>query len=173
MQPYCCLVTACSQNNKNAEAGTEIAPPPPPPPPPPPVAESDSDTPFEVVDEMPVFKGGDAGIMEFIKANTKYPEPSKINGIQGKVIVRFAVGKDGSVDKVCILKGVDPDLDKEAIRVVGSLPAFEKPGMKDGKEVAVWYVLPIQLCFEIVFDLCGLADYVKQIPYSGICFFIY
>lgn len=143
-----CLVTACSQNNKNAEAGTEIAPPPPPPPPPPPVAESKSDTPFEVVDEMAVFKGGDAGIMEYIKVNTRYPEPSKINGIQGKVIVRFAVGKNGSVDKVSILKGVDPDLDKEAIRVVASLPAFEKPAMKDGKEVAVWYVLPIQFALK-------------------------
>ena len=136
-----CLVTACSKNNKTAESGTEIAPPPPPPPPP--VAESKSDTPYEVVDEMAVFKGGDAGIREYIRANTSYPERAKIKGIQGKVIVRFAVGKDGSIDKVSILKGVDPDLDKEAIRVVSSLPAFEKPAMKDGKEVAVWYVLPI------------------------------
>lgn len=138
-----CLVPACSQNTGTAESGTEVAPPPPPPPPPPAVAESNSDTPFEVVDEMAVFKGGDAGIIEYVKANTIYPEPAKVNGIQGKVIVRFAVGKNGSVDRVSILKGVDPDLDKEAIRVVASLPPFEKPAMKDGKEVAVWYVLPI------------------------------
>jgi len=124
------LVPSCSQN-------------PPPPPPPPPVAETKSDTPYEVVDEMAVFKGGDAGIMEYIKANTRYPESAKVNGIQGKVTVRFAVGKDGSIDKVSILKGVDPDLDKEAIRVVASLPAFEKPAIKDGREVAVWYALPI------------------------------
>jgi TonB family protein len=132
------LVPSCSQNIKTAEEGTEVAPPPPPP-----VAETKSDTPYVEVDEMAVFKGGDAGIMEYIKANTRYPEPSKVNGIQGKVIVRFAVEKEGSIDKVSILKGVDPDLDKEAIRVVASLPAFEKPAIKDGKEVAVWYVLPI------------------------------
>jgi len=140
-----CLVTACNQNTKTTESGTEVAPPPPPPPP---VAESTSDTPYEVVDEMPVFKGGDDGIMEYIKANTRYPKPAKISGIQGKVTVRFAVGKDGSIDKVSILKGVNPDLDKEALRVVASLPAFEKPGIKDGKEVAVWYVLPISFALK-------------------------
>jgi len=140
------LVTSCSQNIKTAEEGTEVAPPPPPPPPP--VAESKSDTPYEVVDEMPVFKGGDAGIVEYIYNNTIYPEPAKVKGIQGKVLVRFAVEKDGSIDKVSILKGVDPDLDKESIRVVTSLPAFEKPGIKDDREVAVWYVLPINFALK-------------------------
>jgi len=139
------LVPACSQNSKTAESGTEIAPPPPPPPP---VAYSDSEAPYEVVDEMPVFKGGDAGIIEYIKANTRYPEPAKVKGIQGKVTVRFAVEKDGSVDKVEVLKGVDPELDIESIRVVSSLPAFEKPAMKDGREVAVWYVLPINFALK-------------------------
>ncbi len=140
------LVPACSQKNNTAESGTEIAPPPPPPPPP--VADSDSEAPYDVVDEMPVFKGGDAGIMEYIKANVRYPEPAKVKGIQGKVVVRFCVRKNGVVDKVLALQGVDPELDKEAIRVVSSLPAFEKPAMKDGREVAVWYVLPIQFALK-------------------------
>lgn len=137
------IVLPSCKNNSNQDEGlnSEIAPPPPPPPPP--VAKSDSDTPFVEVDEMPVFRGGDAGIMDFINKNTKYPEPSKLKGIQGKVIVRFAVEADGSIDKIDVLQGVDPDLDKEALRVVESLPAFEKPGIKDGKAVSVWYMLPI------------------------------
>jgi len=139
------LVPACNQKNNTEESGTEIAPPPPPPPP---VADSDSEAPYDVVDEMPVFKGGDTGIIEYVKANIKYPEPAMANGIQGKVVVRFVVGKDGSVSKVEILKGVHPELDIEAIRVVKSLPSFEKPGIKDGKEVAVWYVIPIQFALK-------------------------
>ena len=140
------VLPSCKSNSNQAEgSNSEIAPspPPPPPPPPPPVAKSDSDTPFVEVDEMPVFKGGDVAIIDFVKNNVKYPEPSKLKGIQGKVIVRFAVEADRSIDKISILQGVDPDLDKEALRVVGSLPAFEKPGIKDGKAVSVWYMLPI------------------------------
>ena len=57
---------------------------------------------------MPVFRGGDAGIMDFVKKNTKYPEPSKLKGIQGKVIVRFAVEADGSIDKVRCTPGSRP-----------------------------------------------------------------
>jgi TonB family protein len=137
------FISSCKQSNKPAENVTEIAPPPPPPPPPPTVAETDSDAPFVEVDVMPEFKGGDVALMKYIAQNTKYPEPAKTKGIQGKVIVRFAVETDGSIDKVTVLKGVDPELDQEALRVVSSLPAFEKPGVKDGKNVAVWYMIPI------------------------------
>jgi periplasmic protein TonB len=136
------VLPSCKNNNNQAEgSNSEIAPPPPPPPPP--VAKTDSDTPFVEVDEMPVFKGGDVAIIDFVKNNVKYPEASKLKGIQGKVIVRFAVEADRSIDKISILQGVDPDLDKEALRVVATLPAFEKPGIKDGKAVSVWYMLPI------------------------------
>jgi TonB family protein len=136
------FISSCSQNNKPANNSTEVAPPPPPPPPP--VGDIDpTNGPFEQVDQMPVFKGGDVALMDYIAKNTKYPETAKTKGIQGKVIVRFAVEKDGSIDKVSVLKGVDPELDMEAMRVVKSLPAFEKPGVKDGKAVAVWYAIPI------------------------------
>ena len=136
------VISSCSQKNETKENVMEIAPPPPPPPPP--VADADSKTdPFVDVDQMPVFPGGETGLLKHIYENTRYPETSKTKGIQGKVIVRFAVEADGSVDKVSILKGVDPELDKEAFRVVSALPAFEKPAIKDGKEVAVWFMVPI------------------------------
>ncbi len=132
--------SSCSQNKKPAENLTEIVPPPPPPPP----VEIDTEiTPFVQVDVMPEFPGGDEAILKYIFENTNYPESAKTNGIQGKVIVRFAVDTDGSVKKISVLQGVDPELDKEAVRVVSSLPAFEKPGIVDGKPVPVWYMLPI------------------------------
>lgn len=135
------FISACSQNKKPDEKDMEVAPPPPPPPPP--VTENVSDTTFTVVDEFPVFPGGEAGLLKHIAENTKYPETAKSKGIQGKVIVRFAVRPDGSINKISILKGVDPELDKEAIRVISTLPSFEKPGIKDGKAVPVWYMVPI------------------------------
>jgi TonB family protein len=142
------IISSCNQSNKTAENSIEVAPPPPPPPPPPPVGDISSDTPLESADEMPVFKGGDAALLDFIVKNTKYPEVAKTKGIQGKIIVRFAVEADGSVDKVSILKGVDPELDQEALRVVNSLPDFEKPGIKDTKNVAVWYMIPINFALK-------------------------
>jgi TonB family protein len=140
------FISSCRHNNNPPDVGIEVAPPPPPPPPP--VAKESPDTPYEVVDEIPVFKGGDAALFKYIVENIKYPEAAKTNGIQGKVMVRFAVEADGSVDKISIIKGVDPELDKEAFRVVSTLPAFEKPGIKDGKPVAVWYMLPINFTLQ-------------------------
>ncbi|MDP4221766.1 MAG: M56 family metallopeptidase [Bacteroidota bacterium] len=133
------FIAACNKTNK-VPVPTEVAPPPPPPPP---VSTAKSDSVFTVVDVLPVFPGGDAGILKYIKENVKYPENAKTKGIQGKVTVRFAVETDGSVDNVSILKGVDPELDMEAFRVVQTMPAFEKPGIKDGKAVPVWFMIPI------------------------------
>ena len=98
--------------------------------------------PFVVVEEMPMFPGGDAALLAYIAENTQYPEVAKENNIQGRVIIRFCVTSKGGVDKVSVLKGVDPELDKEAIRVVSSLPTF-KPGKQGGKPVPVWYMVPI------------------------------
>jgi TonB family protein len=140
------FISSCNQSNKPAKNAIEVAPPPPPPPPP--VGEAGSDTPFQEVDEMPVFAGGDAALLKYISDNTKYPELAKTNGIKGKVVIRFAVNPDGSVNRVTVLKGVDPELDKEALRVVSSLPAFEKPGIKDGKKVSVWYMIPINFALK-------------------------
>jgi TonB family protein len=98
--------------------------------------------PFVVVEEMPLFPGGDSALLAWIRDNTKYPENAKNNGIEGRVIVRFCVTDVGGIDRVSVLKGVDTDLDNEAIRVVKTLPKF-KPGKQGGKPVNVWYMVPI------------------------------
>jgi protein TonB len=98
--------------------------------------------PFVVVEEMPMFPGGDTELLKYIGENTVYPEVAKENNIQGRVIVRFCVTSTGGVSQVSILKGVDPELDAEAIRVVNTLPKF-KPGKQGGKPVPVWYMVPI------------------------------
>ena len=98
--------------------------------------------PFVVVEEMPMFPGGDSALLAYIGKNTKYPEAAKTNGVEGRVIVRFCVTDIGGVDRVSVLKGVDAELDAEAIRVVKTLPEF-KPGKQGGKAVPVWYMVPI------------------------------
>jgi protein TonB len=98
--------------------------------------------PVIVVEEMPVFPGGQEALMKFISENTHYPEIANENNIQGRVIVRFCVTPKGGVDKVSIYKGVDPELDAEAIRVVNSLPPFI-PGKQGGRPVPVWFTVPI------------------------------
>ena len=104
---------------------------------------SDQEEPFVVVEEMPMFPGGDSTLLAYISHNTKYPESSKTNKIQGKVIVRFCVTALGSIDRISVLRGVNPELNAEAVRVVSSLPAF-KPGKQGGKAVPVWYMVPIE-----------------------------
>jgi len=98
--------------------------------------------PFVVVEEMPTFPGGDVALLKYIGEHTQYPEVAKENNIQGRVIIRFCVTSKGGVSQVSVLKGVDPELDKEAIRVVNTLPPF-KPGKQGGKPVPVWYMVPI------------------------------
>ncbi len=98
--------------------------------------------PFVVVEEMPMFPGGDGELLKYIAEHTTYPDIAKENNIQGRVIVRFCVTAKGGVSQVSILKGVDPELDAEAMRVVKTLPAF-KPGKQGGKPVPVWYMVPI------------------------------
>jgi TonB family protein len=95
-----------------------------------------------MAEEMPVYPGGDKGLMEFIYSNVKYPDAAKEKGIQGRVILRFAVMADGNVDKVTVIKGVDPELDKEALRVIKLLEKWT-PAKMGGKPVNVWYSVPI------------------------------
>jgi protein TonB len=97
---------------------------------------------FVVVEEMPTFPGGEKSLMEFIYANIQYPDIAKENNIQGRVILKFCVTYKGGVDQVQVLKGVDPSLDNEAIRVIKLLPAW-KPGKQGGKPVNVWYNVPV------------------------------
>jgi protein TonB len=101
------------------------------------------EVPFMVVEESPMFPGGIDALYKFISEHINYPEVARDNNIQGKVIVKFCVTAKGGINQVSILKGVDPELDAEAIRVVNILPAF-KPGKQGGKPVPVWFICPIK-----------------------------
>jgi protein TonB len=105
------------------------------------------DEPFVVVEEMPMFPGGDSTLLAYIAKNTHYPEKAKLNKIEGKVIVRFCVNATGGVDRISVLKGVNRELDTEASRVVSTLPPF-KPGRQSGKNVPVWYMVPIEFALK-------------------------
>ena len=97
---------------------------------------------FTAVEQMPQFPGGDAALMKFLSSNINYPQVAMENGVQGRVIVQFVVTKNGSVGEVKVIRSVDRDLDKEAIRLCKSLPKFI-PGKMNGHDVNVWYTLPI------------------------------
>ena len=102
---------------------------------------------YFIVEEMPEFPGGQLALRKFIAQQIKYPAVAREKGIQGKVFVNFVVGKDGSVRNARIARGVDPSLDREALRVISSLPPW-KPGKQKGKEVAVSYTVPISFVLE-------------------------
>jgi len=147
----------------------EVKPPPPPPPPPEIIeivedeveiekeleieetetdedeiveVEEDDEEFFMVVENMPEFPGGDLGLMKFIQKNVKYPAIAKEYNITGKVYVSFIVDKQGKVTNVKVVRGVDKNLDAEALRVVSLLPKY-KPGKQRGKSVRVMFTIPI------------------------------
>ena len=97
---------------------------------------------FTAVEQPPTFPGGDAALLQYIASHIKYPAVAQENNIQGRVVVQFVVTKSGKVGEVKVVRGKDPDLDKEAVRVVKSLPNFI-PGKMNGNAVNVWYTLPI------------------------------
>lgn len=98
---------------------------------------------YEVVENMPEFPdGGMPGLMKYLSANIRYPEAAHKAGTQGRVTVQFVVGKDGSIGNVSILRGVDPALDAEAIRVISGMPKW-KPGTQKGEPVNVRYTVPV------------------------------
>ena len=97
---------------------------------------------FGVVEQMPAFRGGDAALMKYLAENTHYPEEAKEKGVQGRVVVNFVVEKDGSITDVKVVRGVDPLLDEEAVRVVKTMPKWI-PGKQSLVPVRVGYVLPV------------------------------
>ena len=99
--------------------------------------------PFQLVEEKPSFQGGDANqFSKWVNSRLVYPEIAKENGVQGRVTLQFTVEKDGSVTKVKVLRGVDPSLDKEAVRVVSMSPKW-KPGKQRDRAVPVTYTFPV------------------------------
>lgn len=117
-----------------------------PPPPPPPAAKEEAPAPkevenkiFTVAEQQPSFKGN---IMQWLSSHLQYPASALEGGIQGRVIVKFVVGRDGSVSQASVVRSIDPALDREALRVVNSMPRWN-PGMNNGQPVSVWYTLPV------------------------------
>lgn len=97
---------------------------------------------FTVVEQMPMYPGGDAALMGYLRDNIHYPTIAAENGVQGRVVVGFVVERDGSITDVNILRGVDPSLDREAMRVVKSMPRWN-PGKQNGSAVRVKYQVPV------------------------------
>ena len=98
---------------------------------------------FQVVENMPEFPGGTQALLQYLKKNIKYPTICQEQGIQGRVVVQFVVNKDGSIVDPEVIKPVNPYLDKEALRVVSTMPKW-KPGEQRGKPVRVKFTLPVQ-----------------------------
>ena len=97
---------------------------------------------FVVCEEMPMYPGGDAELLNFIKSNTNYPQVAKSSKVEGRVIIRFVVSKNGDAVDPVILRGIDPFLDAEALRVIGLLKGFS-PGKQGGTPVDVYYMAPV------------------------------
>ncbi len=97
---------------------------------------------FDVAEQQPEFPGGQEALFKWLNDNLRYPTIAEENGVQGRVIVRFTVNTDGSITNIKVIRGVDPSLDKEAIRVVKSMPHWI-PGKMAGKPVRVNFTLPV------------------------------
>jgi len=113
--------------------------------PPAPVEEEEEDAQqiFQVVEKMPEFPGGTTAMMSFISKAIKYPVVAQENGIQGRVVCSFVVNRDGSIVDAEVVRGIDASLDKEALRVISTMPKW-KPGEQRGKPVRVKFTLPVQ-----------------------------
>jgi TonB family protein len=116
-----------------------------------------SETIYKSVEQMPMFPGGEAGLLRYLQENIQYPPEAAKNNVQGRVILQFVVDKTGQVGEVKILRSVSEELDAEAVRVVKTLPKFE-PGRQDGQPVSVWYTLPVS------FNIRSSADVPQQNP---------
>ena len=98
---------------------------------------------FDAVEQMPTFPGGEGELMKYLNKNLTYPTLAAENGIQGTVLLQFVVQKDGSIGEVKVVRSKDPDLDREAVRVVKGMPKFI-PGRMNGQPVNVWFTLPVR-----------------------------
>ena len=107
-----------------------------------PIEEEEEEVVFQVVEKMPQFPGGQQALFEYLSKNIRYPVIAQENGLQGRVICQFVVNSDGSIVDIVVVRSVDPSLDKEAVRVIQSMPKWQ-PGEQRGKAVRVKYTLPV------------------------------
>lgn len=120
------------------------------------VANQDNNV-YDVVETMPQFPGGENELLKFIAMNIRYPQKAQQDGVNGRVVLQFVVGADGKAVDPVIIRSVSPELDAEACRIVGILPAFT-PGKVNGENVAVRYTLPI------AFKLTGNDKKGQKLP---------
>ena len=106
-----------------------------------PVADKPAEV-FISVEQMPQFPGGEAALLKYLSSHINYPPMAAESNIQGRVVVQFVVDKTGKVGEVTVIRSVDKELDREAVRVCKSLPKFV-PGRQNGQPVSVWYTLPV------------------------------
>lgn len=113
------------------------------------VVEEERDTGeiFMIVEEMPEFPGGDAALQRYLATSIRYPVIAQENGIQGRVYIQFVINQQGEVTNAVILRGVDPSLDREALRVVQAMPKW-KPGRQRNRPVRVSYTVPINFVLQ-------------------------
>jgi len=102
---------------------------------------------YDVCEQMPIYEGGDAALLKYLRENLKLPEEDKERGMQGRMVVGFVVEKDGSLTNVKVLRAVDIALDAEVLRVVKGMPKWI-PGRHNGQRVRVRYLLPIHICLQ-------------------------
>ena len=102
---------------------------------------------YDVCEQMPIYEGGDAALLKYLRENLKRPEEDKERGMQGRLVVGFVVEKDGSLTNVKVLRAVDIALDAEVLRVVKGMPKWI-PGRHNGQRVRVRYLLPIHICLQ-------------------------
>lgn len=102
---------------------------------------------FQAVEQMPSFPGGQEEMMKYLSKNTQYPQTAAENGIQGTVFVQFVVDKNGRITDVKVIRGVDPELDKEAVRVAKSMPSW-LPGKQNGEAVRVAFTMPVKFVLQ-------------------------
>jgi TonB family protein len=139
--PLGAIVLAAVPSCKGKTSPSESTSPPPPPPLP--YNITNGDTVWFRVDEFPVYPGSSTAMYKFINQTITYPEASKKKKIQGRVVVGFILTKECKVTDARIITGIAPDCDQEALRVVNSLPQFEKPALVKGRPVAYHFTLPV------------------------------
>ena len=140
----CILISipSCSRARNGVTSLSKPEPPPLPPPPPKIPSMAGSDTTWDMVDQIPMFPGGEELLGKYVAMNTKYPREAMEKGIQGVVVVKFRISSRGTVNGYEIYKSAAPELDAEALRVVKTITRFE-PAIVEGKPVTAWFYLPI------------------------------
>ena len=127
-----------AESHEGSDSRTDVAVATPPPAP----KEDVVQKVFDVVEQMPSFPGGNGALMSYLSSHLQYPVVAQENGVQGRVVVSFVVERDGSISDVKIARSIDPSLDKEAVRVVKSMPKWN-PGKQNGSAVRVKYNVPV------------------------------